>query len=104
MLELIKPYIGEALMLVVGGAIGWFPNRKKTAVEAQQSILDMYQESLTDLKLRYEEKYVDLKSSFDSKILVFSMQLEEMKKSLDDWKKKYYNLKSDFDKYKKEHP
>lgn len=104
MFELIQPYLDNIITLVVGGFIGWFPNRKKEAINNQQSIVDLYQESLTDLKGRYEEKYQDLKMSFDQKITNVSTELEELKKSLNDWKKKYFNLKSDFEKYKKEHP
>lgn len=104
MFEILKPYIGEATMLIVGGLIGWFPNRKKSDIENKQSIVDLYQESLTDLKLRYEEKYQDLKQSFDSKMVLVLDEVQDLKKSLNDWKKKYFSLKRDFDNYKKEHP
>ena len=104
MFELIQPYLDNIITLVLGGFIGWFPNRKKEAITNQQSIVDLYQESLTDLKVRYEEKYQDLKLSFDQKITNVSEELEELKKSLNDWKKKYFGLKRDFDNYKKEHP
>ena len=104
MFELIQPYLDNIITLVLGGFIGWFPNRKKEAITNQQSIVDLYQESLTDLKTRYEEKYQDLKSTFDEKLNLCNSRIEDLGKSLEDWKKKYFNLKSDFDKYKKEHP
>lgn len=104
MFELLQPYLDNIITLVLGGFIGWFPNRKREEITNQQTIVDLYQDSLTDLKIRYEEKYQDLKSSFDQKFANVSAELEELKKSLDDWKKKYFNLKSDFEKYKKEHP
>lgn len=104
MFEILQPYIDNIITLLLGGFIGWFPNRKKEAITNQQSIVDLYQESLTDLKVRYEEKYQDLKLTFDEKISNVSNELSELRKSLDEWKKKYFTLKKDFDNYKKEHP
>jgi molecular chaperone GrpE (heat shock protein) len=104
MFEILQPYIDNIITLLLGGFIGWFPNRKKEQITNQQSIVDLYQESLTDLKLRYEEKYQDLKLTFDEKISNVSNELSELRKSLDEWKKKYFTLKKDFDNYKKEHP
>jgi molecular chaperone GrpE (heat shock protein) len=104
MIQALQPYIGNIITLLIGGFIGWFPNRKKTAIDNNQSIVDLYQDSLTDLKARYEEKYQDLKLTFDEKLKGVSDQVNDLKKSLDDWKNKYFSLKNDFDKYKKQHP
>jgi molecular chaperone GrpE (heat shock protein) len=104
MFELIQPYLDNIITLVLGGFIGWFPNRKREAITNQQTIVDLYQDSLTDLKNRYEEKYQDLKSTFDEKLNSCNSKIDELGKALEDWKKKYFNLKNDFDKYKKEHP
>lgn len=115
MFEIFKPYVGETLTLIVAGFIAWFPNRKKSDVEAKQSIVDLYQDSLTDLKQRYEEKFQDLKSgydekyenlksNFDNKMSELLIVVNDLKKELGDWKKKYFNLKRDFDNYKKDHP
>ncbi len=115
MFEILKPYVGETVTLVIAGLIAWFPNRKRNDVDVKKGIVDLYQDSLTDLKARYEEKYQDLKASyeirfedlkksFDGKMNDFASEVEELKKSLNDWKKKYFNLKRDFDNYKKDHP
>lgn len=104
MFEIIQPYLDNIITLVLGGIIGWYPNRKKEEILNQQTIVDLYQDSLTDLKTRYEEKYQDLKSTFDDKLNACNSKIDELGKSLDEWKKKYFNLKKDFDNYKKEHP
>jgi len=104
MFEVIKPYLGEMFAAVIGGVIGYLPNRKKSRIDNQQAIVDLYQESLTDLKERYEEKYQDLKATFDAKLVKVVTELETLKKSLNDWRKKYFTLKKDFDQYKKDHP
>ncbi len=104
MFEIIQPYLDNIITLVLGGLIGWFPNRKKQAIDEQQTLIDLYQDSLTDLKTRYEEKYQDLKTTFDEKLAQFSNKIDALERSIDEWKKKYFNLKRDFDKYKKEHP
>ena len=104
MFEIIKPYMGEMLTLLIGGFIGWFPNRKKNRIDNQQAIVDLYQETLTDLKQRYEEKYQDMKSTFELRFDEMQRELSTVKKSLNDWRKKYFSLKKDFDQYKKDHP
>ncbi len=104
MIELLKPFLGEIVSALIGMFVVWFPNRKKQTIDNNQSIVDLYQDSLTDLKARYEEKYQDLKLTFDGKLNTFSEKIDGLEKSLDQWKKKYFSLKTDFDKYKKEHP
>jgi DNA repair ATPase RecN len=115
MWEVMQPYIGEALAAIVGGFVVWYPNRLKTRAEGQQAILDMYQESLTDLKQRYDEKYEDLKTRYDEKynelketfdlrLKNVTSELENVKLLLEDWKRKYFALKKEFDQYKKDHP
>lgn len=104
MIEIIKPFLGEIVSAFIGMFVVWFPNRKKQTIDNNQSIVDLYQDSLTDLKARYEEKYQDLKLTFEEKLNAFSTKIDGLEKSLDEWKKKYFNLKKDFDNYKKEHP
>lgn len=104
MFEIIQPYLDNIISSVVGGLVVWLPTRKREAINTQQTLIDLYQDSLTDLKARYEEKYQDLKATFDEKLSAFSNKIDGLEKSLDDWKKKYFNLKKDFDQYKKEHP
>lgn len=104
LIQSLKPFFGEigtglATMLVM-----WFLNRKKQDIDNNQSIVDLYQDSLTDLKNRYEEKYIDLKATFDHKLNTVLGRMSELEKDIEDWKKKYYDLKRGFDRYKKEHP
>lgn len=103
MYEILEPYLQNAVFALVGMFVMWFPNRKKESINNQQSIVDLYQDSLTDLKTRYEEKYQDLKMTFENKLENVMNDIDILKKSLEDWKKKYFNLKKDFDNYKKEH-
>lgn len=104
MIEIVKPFFGEIVSALIGMFVVWFPNRKKQTIDNNQSIVDLYQDSLTDLKARYEEKYQDLKLTFDEKLATVTSQINDLKKAQEEWKKKYFSLKSDFDKYKKEHP
>lgn len=104
LLQSLKPFFGEIGTGLVTMLVMWFLNRKKQDIDNNQSIVDLYQDSLTDLKNRYEEKYLDLKITFDGKLNRVLEKMAELEKSLDEWKKKYYNLKKDFDKYKSEHP
>lgn len=104
MFERLQPYFSELVSGLIGMFVIWLPNRKKQNIDNQQAIVDLYQDSLTDLKTRYEEKYQDLKSNFDLKLDAFSTKIDGLQQSLDEWKKKYFNLKKDFDNYKKEHP
>lgn len=115
MFDTIEPYISNAVAAIVGGLVGWFPNRKRDHINNQQSIVDLYQESLTDLKIRYEEKNQDIKNNYEDKFKhleerfaerldVFSAKIGILEKNVREWKNKYFVLKTEFDKYKKEHP
>ncbi|MEO6176936.1 MAG: hypothetical protein ABIP27_17415 [Flavobacterium circumlabens] len=104
MFQSLQPYFNELASALIGMFVIWWPNRKKQKIDNHQAIVDLYQDTLTDLKTRYEEKYQDLKSTFDLKLNAFSNKIDGLQQSLDEWKKKYFNLKKDFDNYKKEHP
>ncbi|MEO7977781.1 hypothetical protein [Flavobacterium sp.] len=104
MFQIIQPYINELVSGIIGMLVIWLPNRKKQSIDNDQAIVNLYRDSLTDLKTRYEEKHQDLKTTFESKLTEFSNKIDDLEKSLDEWKKKYFNLKKDFDNYKKEHP
>lgn len=104
MIDLFTPYIGEAVAALIGGFVMWWPTRKKSQIDNQQAIVDLYQETLTDLKQRYEEKFQDLKATFDTRLEKVMEEVKDLKRQLDEWQRKYYNLKQAFDKYKKDHP
>lgn len=102
----------------VGGFFGWFFERKRKKVEVQnlqaegtkakadysKSIMDLYQEALTDLQQRYEERYNFLKNEYDLKLDNLNLKFERMKKDQEMWKNKYNSLKKEFDAYRKKHP
>lgn len=102
--HILEPYFGNAVSLFFGGLATWWFQRKKDRVDLEKGIVDLYQDSLTDLKGRYQDKYDDLKSTYDEKFQVVQKEVEYLKQNLEDWKKRYFDLKRDFEKYKKEHP
>jgi hypothetical protein len=92
----ISDYIGEittGLVTSLAGLGAWSHERKQRKVHGQQSVIDLYQEALSDLKIRYDEKFTDIESEVDA-----------LKKNLDLWKGKYRSLKSEFESYKQKHP
>ena len=77
----------------------WLFERKKRHQEIQstndihqQHIVDMYQEALTDLKNRYDSKFLELEK-----------EIQLLRENLDLWKGKYRTLKKEFDDYRKQH-
>ena len=102
----------------VGGFFGWFFERKRKKVEVKnlavegnkmeadysKSIMDLYQEALTDLQQRYEERYVFLKNEYDLKLDNLNLKFERIKKDQEMWKNKYAGLKKEFDAYREKHP
>lgn len=119
--EFLQQYLGEFIMVVIttgiGGFFGWFFERKrkkvevdnlkaegsKTKVDYSKSIIDLYQEALSDLKNQYEERYSFLKNEYDLKFLNMGIQMQQLNQVLDVWKNKYSSLKKEFDAYKKKH-
>jgi len=101
---IIEPYLSNGFSVIVGGFGTWFFQRKISKVNLEKGIVDLYQDSLTDLKNRYAEKYADMKETYDNKLQNVLSDVELLKSNVEDWKKKYYDLKRDFEKYKKEHP
>ncbi len=82
----MKEYLGEFITGLITSLCGlgaWLNERKQRKLQNNQSIMDLYQEALDDLKKRYDEKYEDLKKEFES------------------FKSKYKSLKIEFDNYKK---
>jgi len=118
MIEFFKPFFGELLVLVLGSFLGWFFERKRKKQEVKnlkvegnkaeadysKSMLDIYQDALSDLKNRYEEKFDFLKKEYDLQFTNLNLRMEKMKKDQEMWKNRYNSLKSEFDNYKKTHP
>jgi hypothetical protein len=107
MSEFIREYFGMLLGgTITGGLAGffaWFWKRKSSKADYSKSIIDLYQEALTDLKNQYEGRYVFLKNEYDLKFANLNLQLEQVKKDQEMWKNKYSSLKKEFDAYKKKH-
>ncbi|AUS06487.1 hypothetical protein C1A40_13990 [Tamlana carrageenivorans] len=97
-MELLKNHLGEIITAIAGiGAWGFEHNKRKqelkrTELENNQSVIDLYQEALDDLKKRYDEKFSDLE-----------VEIKSLKDNLNLWKGKYRTLKAEFDNYKKAH-
>lgn len=62
----------------------------KADTENQNSVMDLYQEALDDLKTRYDVKFKELQDD-----------LIQVRKNLNESKSKYAALKKEFDNYKK---
>lgn len=96
MIDILHPYFGNVISIVVGGFFGWFFQRKQKHAELEalksnnlQKIVDMYQEALTDLKVRYEDRFNELHK-----------EIESLRKNVEVWKNKYRDLKKAFDEYR----
>lgn len=95
-MELIKQHLTE-ILTAVAGISAWLFERKKRKQDIQsandvhqQHIVDLYQETLDDLKARYDQKFAEL-----------DKEIQLLRKNLDLWKDKYRNLKSEFETYKR---
>jgi len=118
MLEIIKPYMGEAFSVFFGGFVTWIFTRKKTNVEVDTTEIDngdkvikRYKDALDDLDVRYEKKYLHLEQMsknieilFGKKEQVLLQEIEYHKKQTMLYKKMYDDKVREFNKYKKEHP
>lgn len=97
-MDIINDHIGEIITAIAGlGAWGFERAKrkqelKKSETETNQSVVDLYQEALDDLKKRYDEKFTDLET-----------EIKSLKDNLNLWKGKYRSLKKEFDEYKKKH-
>lgn len=98
MMDIFKNHIGEIITAIAGlGAWGFERTKrkqelKKSETETNQSVVDLYQEALDDLKKRYDEKFTDLE-----------VEIKSLKDNLNLWKGKYRTLKKEFDEYRKNH-
>lgn len=110
MKEFLQPYVGEFIAVLISGFGVWFFERRRKKVEVKsleadhsKSIMGLYQEALDDLKKRYEEKYLSLKTEYDLKFQNLNLQIDKLKRDQEMWKNKYTSLKKEFDAYKKKH-
>lgn len=98
--DLIFEHLATLIGIMLAGFGGWFFQRKQKHAELEalkannsQKIVDLYQEALSDLKIRYDEKFEELHK-----------ELDMLRKNVELWKNKYRDLKQEFDLYRNKHP
>ncbi len=100
-MDFLKEHLPNMLAWIfgAGGLLSAISERRKRKVdllkaetESKQQIMDMYQEALSDLKTRYDEKFKEL-----------SDEIKGLKEQVNTWKVKYQRLKKEFDDYRKNH-
>lgn len=118
MIELLKPYLGEAFTALVVGLPTWYFTRRKNNAEVSTTEIDnggkvvgLYKEALDDLPHRYEEKYKhvqemahNVEKLFEKKEALLLQEIEYHKKTAALYKKMYDDKVKEFNKYKREHP
>tara|TARA_R110001632_G_scaffold232932_1_gene375512 strand:+ start:1583 stop:1873 length:291 start_codon:yes stop_codon:yes gene_type:complete len=95
MLAMIKEYIPEIITFLAGaGAWGYERNKrkqdlKKAETDNDKSIMNLYQEALNDLKVRYDSDLKELEAKYDEKFRDMELRYNRLKKSFEDYKKKH---------------
>ena len=95
MLAMIKQYIPEIITFLAGaGAWGYERNKrkqdlKKAETDNDKSIMNLYQEALNDLKVRYDSDLKELEAKYDEKFRDMELRYNRLKKSFEDYKKKH---------------
>jgi DNA anti-recombination protein RmuC len=108
MIEVLKPYLGEAIVAIIGAVVTWFASqstRKKAEIELKaamrakdaeleslrinntSSIIEQYQKAVKDLDVMYESRHNHLKTDYTNR-------LEDIKA---DYDRRYENLLRDND-------
>lgn len=106
---------------LISGALGYIFNRYKNRAElkslqadSSQKIVDLYQDAMDDLKVRYEEKFTSARDDYNSKTANLIKSFEErhqqlekkfdhLQKEHDNLKKKYSALKQENEDYRSQH-
>lgn len=109
MIEFLNPYISE-IILAISGLGAWLFERNKRKEDLKsaqmqniQAVVDLYQEALSDLKLRYDGTIVELKKDYDLKFLELEKSMKALRDNVNLWKGKYRKLKDEFDEYRSQH-
>lgn len=108
-MEVYKTYLSE-IAIAITGIAAWLFERKKrredlksAQTENIQKIVDLYQEALSDLKVRYDIEIKELEFKYDLKFKGLEEDLEKVRSNLNIYKTRYTSLKRDFEAYKKKH-
>ncbi|MRJ11536.1 cell wall anchor protein [Ornithobacterium rhinotracheale] len=99
MLEIIQPYIGEAITALIGGVAGWFFTRKKQHAELQANELDnvdkavkIYREVADDLSKQLKTAITELNEA--------KKELDEARQTIKELEEKVEALTHELTKYK----
>jgi hypothetical protein len=121
MIELIQPYIGEFITALVAGFGGWFFQRKQKHAELEalradnsKQVVQLYQDALDDLKVRYEERFqaeqkdygaktANLVKNFEERHQALEGRFDRLRKEYDEQKKKSAELEKRFSALQKDH-
>lgn len=122
---MLGQYIIENLNMFLGsllsGASVYFFERYRRRAELKslqadnaQKIVDLYQEAMDDLKIRYDEKFTNARDDYNEKTTnliknfedrhqQLEKKFEHLQREHDNWKKKYTALKKEFEEYRERH-
>lgn len=92
MIEIIQPYIGEAITALIGGVAGWFFSRKKQLAELQANELDNVDKAVKIYREMIENLGLQLKTAI--------AELDEAKKTIKELEEKVEALTRELTKYK----
>uniref|UniRef100_UPI0039A5B968 cell wall anchor protein n=1 Tax=Ornithobacterium rhinotracheale TaxID=28251 RepID=UPI0039A5B968 len=106
MIEIIQPYIGEAITALIGGVAGWFFTRKKQRAELQANELDnvdkavkIYREVADDLAKQLKTAITELNEA-KKEIDKSKKELDEARKTIKELERKVEALTHELTKYK----
>lgn len=120
-MDFLQPYLGNLITALVAGFGGWFFQRKQKHAELEalradnsKQVVQLYQDALDDLKVRYEEKFTttqkdynaktaNLIKNFEGRHQELEKRFDSLQKDYDSVKRKYTALKKEFEEYKKRH-
>lgn len=115
LIENLNMFLGS---LLSGTSVYFFERYRRRAelkslqADNAQKIVDLYQEAMDDLKIRYDEKFTaaredydqrtaNLIKSFEERHQQLEVKFEHLQREHDKWMKKYTCLKKEFENYKK---
>jgi hypothetical protein len=105
-LEIIKPYLPEIITFIAGAsAWGYERNKRKQDLKTAEtqnhkSIMELYQEALTNLKTVYDRDLVDMQLRHNTNLKDMQIRYDQKFKDLEN---RYTRLKAAFESYKKNH-
>lgn len=101
--ELMKELWSELLLGLTGLSAYLYERNKRRSqkVDTGEKIIEMYQNSLDDLRLRFEAKYESQQKDLDMcslRITELKKELFEMEEEVEKWKNKYLDAKKELEK------